>query len=206
MKASDAKRFAGILYATFEVYGQQPSKMAVDIWWNALSEYTIEQVEGALAAHIRDADSGQFKPKPADVIRKIDGSREDKAAMAARAWARVMDHMNTTDSAIFDDPAIHYAIQTTFGTWVKAGLMTEKEAPFKQRDFIQAYTAYKPGLPYPPRLIGRTENSAAGGEVFFFTNHIGNADKCRAVEEQGRKQSALQAAKPALDGHYEAHG
>jgi len=179
------KWLSEVTLAISEEYGTEYSDTRMKMWAGMLKDYTEKQVKDALVAYMQ-SEQARFAPKVSDIITVIEGSKVDREAIAAQSWQRVMDNCNTTDSAVFDDAATHYAISISFGSWVKLGLMTEKEQPFKRRDFIAAYCAYREGLPYPPRLIGRLEQDGAKGDTRFTTNHIGNADKCKAIENGAR--------------------
>lgn len=43
-----------------------------DIWWRALSKYSLEAVIAGFEAHITDPEHGLYPPKPAHIIRHID--------------------------------------------------------------------------------------------------------------------------------------
>ena len=91
MQQSDYNRFAHMMLATMEIYSKQPSKMAIQMYWNVLDRFTIEQVEHGLKAHLNDPEQGKFQPKPADIIRHIEGSKGDRDAAASFAWQRAID-------------------------------------------------------------------------------------------------------------------
>jgi len=176
------KWLSEVALAISEEYGTEYSDTRMKMWASMLKDYSEKQVKDALIGYMR-SEKARFAPKVADIITMIEGSSADRTAMAERAWQRIMQNCDTTNSAIFDDPAIHYAVGITFGTWVKFGLMLEKDQPFRRKDFISAYCAWKDGLPYQPRLIGRIEASAATGEVVFSTKHIGDKEMCKIVEK-----------------------
>jgi len=178
------KWLSEVTLAISEEYGTEYSDTRMKMWAGMLNGYSEKQVKDALVQYMR-SEQARFAPKVSDIITMIEGSRVDREAIAAQSWQRVMDNCNTTASAVFDDPAIHYAIGISFGSWVRLGLMTEDEAPFRRKDFIAAYCSYKEGLPYPTRLIGRHEQESAKGEVRFTTRHIGDESKCKAVEGGG---------------------
>jgi hypothetical protein len=43
-----------------------------DIWWTALSKYSMEQVQAGFTAHIADPEHGNYPPKPAHIIKHIE--------------------------------------------------------------------------------------------------------------------------------------
>ncbi|RME80441.1 MAG: hypothetical protein D6775_16150 [Caldilineae bacterium] len=191
MNESDKPKFAAILNATFSMNPRwtMPDEMGIEMWWRCLKRFSIEQVANGFEAHLTDPERGSFQPTPADVIRHIEGGNKDtREARAELAWRRVLDavgSVGTYQTVVFDDPAIHYAIQIAFGSWEAVGLMTEDEQPFRRRDFVKAYMAYKPGLPYPPRLAGRFEREQAVADARFRVVAIGDPGKCKVVEAGG---------------------
>ena len=84
MNAADFDRFGQLLGDVMGFYGKDVSQFAADVWWNALKPFDLAAVADAFNRHCVDADRGQFPPKPADVVRLIQGGSKDGAAMA---WA-----------------------------------------------------------------------------------------------------------------------
>lgn len=68
---ADKKQFATIMVGTAELYEKKPSKELMQMYFNALQRFSIEQVSQGFSAHINDPERGMFMPKPADVIRNI---------------------------------------------------------------------------------------------------------------------------------------
>ena len=201
MEQHDFKAFAEIVRSTFAMNPKWsiPSARGLEMWWRCLRGFSIEQVAVGFQRHLCDASRGSFQPMPADIIRNIEGNREDRGAAADLAWRRMLENLNTYDSAVFDDPAIHYAVNVVFGSWERVGLMAEDELPFRRMDFIRAYLAFKPGLPYPGRLVGRMERESAAGETRFTIARIGDQSKCAAVELGGQSGAGLVGAGEALN-------
>jgi hypothetical protein len=164
------------------------------MFYRCLKRFDIEQVEQAFKAHLNDPDVGKFQPKPADIIAKIEGTRQDRTDRASLAWQHMMRNLDTYQTVVFDDPAIHYAIRIAFGDWIKVGQITEQEMPFRRKDFIDAYAAYNPGAPYPGMLIGILErDNNAAGYVYHapYRKLVGDVDRCRAVLDNGRDISGM---------------
>src|SRR5439155_23069574 len=116
--------------------------------------------------HEMNRDNDQFVPKPAAVVRMLQGSSQDSALMA---WAKVIKaitRFGPYQTVVFDDEIIH-AVISDMGGWIKLGQMTEKEQPFRAQEFENRYRALKtasPGFAYPRKLSGITDttNSANG--------------------------------------------
>ncbi len=156
MNNSDKEAFFGALGAAFELYGKTLSPAAANLYFETLSKYEIEDVLRALSAHVQSPENGQFTPKPADIIRIIDGEPE---TAGLKAWSKVVDAIRMIgpyQDVVFDDPLIH-AVITDMGGWVRFNSITEKELPFKSNEFVKRYkgaVASIDMLDYPKILIG----------------------------------------------------
>ena len=184
MLKNEKERFAQIILATFELYGKQPSEMAVTMFWNVLDRFTIDQVEHGFKSHLNDPEQGKFQPKPADIIRHIEGNKSDRMAAAGYAYAKAKDAINSYESVVFDDPAIHYAIRNAFGGWVE--FCQAEHHDFDRKKFIDEYVGYRDGLPYPNVLDGIT--AITNGSQFKDWNKIkpiGNIEQCRRIYKGG---------------------
>jgi hypothetical protein len=118
MRREDYDRFAQMLAAASDLYGKSISGGAMTLWWEALRRYDVADVERAFRAAVSNPESGQFMPKPADIIRAIDGTSGDRSLLA---WGKVMDAMRAVgayNSVAFDDPVIH-AVVSDMGGWPK---------------------------------------------------------------------------------------
>lgn len=137
-------------------YGKSVSTFALDVWWNALRSYDLPSVVEAFNRHLANPDIGQFPPKPADIIRMLQGSTQDAAL---RAWAKVdqaVRRIGTYDDVVFDDAIIHRVIQD-MGGWIALGTKGEDEWPFVAKEFENRYRGFRARseIPeYPPKLVG----------------------------------------------------
>ena len=162
MKTTDADRLSMILGACADLYGKSISEGAMSLWWGALERFDIEQVEQAFKRTIEDPDGGQYMPRPADIIRRIEGTASDRSLIA---WGKVLDaarHVGAYQSVVFDDAAIHAAIND-MGGWPKVCRLPTDDLPFTQKRFCDLHRAYstRPGHAYPARLVGDHEESNA---------------------------------------------
>jgi hypothetical protein len=82
MDRSDLKKFTDILNASLDVYGKERSDTAAALWWKLLVPFSLDDVEAALADHLR---SNRFAPTPADIITAL--SSRDGRPTADEAWA-----------------------------------------------------------------------------------------------------------------------
>jgi hypothetical protein len=166
MISSDKREFLELLNAVFEMYGKpQPSVQAVAMYFNVLSHISIDDFKSAMNVHSRDTDSGQFVPKPADILRCLQGS---KGTQAEVAWSKLDKAVRTVGphaSVVFDDRLIH-AVVEDMGGWIKLGSTGSDEYPFIHNQFVKRYTGYVNNPPdrVLPKLIGESEhyNSTEG--------------------------------------------
>jgi hypothetical protein len=140
------------------MYRQDVSSFALEVWWQSMQGFDIEQVRKAFTAHAMDPDRGQFAPKPADLIRVLQGTRGDRSLVA---WGKLLDAMQRVGAyttVCFDDGLIHLAVEDC-GGWIKCCRGLTDELPFLQKRFCDAYKAYSsmPDVKYPPKLYGEHE-------------------------------------------------
>ena len=137
-KNIDGIEFVQLLTGTSEIYSKSITDFGIDMWFEDLKDYPIERVKMAFKAHRKDPKNGQFMPKPADIVRHIDGLPTE---IATQAWLKVIEavkRVGAWGSVQFDDLSIHSAIDT-MGGWTKLCAMTDDELPFKQREFEKLY-------------------------------------------------------------------
>lgn len=169
MQTNDIPQFIQMLHNLCEMYGKpRMSDEVAMLHFGALQDYSLEDVRKGFFAALRNPDSGQFMPRPADVIRELSGSSDTRAAVA---WAKVYEaicRVGHMPSVAFDDAIIH-AVIADMGGWVKLALITNDELPFRERDFLRIYRGYigRPLGDYPRYLPGmaETENFAKGYAV-----------------------------------------
>ena len=199
MTPADRSRFFDALNAVYALYRVELSEPVGRIWWTALQGYEIEAVVAALGRHAVNPDTGQFLPKPADVVKQLEGATQDVALIA---WAKVLNGLKqhgTYVSVVFDEPIIHRVIED-LGGWIWLGQQTDKEIPFIEKRFRDAYRAWRQRsalMAYPRRLPGVIEhqNGAAGyAGVNVITKFIGDQTKAMAVLDGPNEIRALSQA------------
>jgi len=206
MNNNEMESFVELLTGALEVYSQKTSSPVINVWWNALNKYEFDVVNRAFGDHIVDPDVGQFAPKPANIIRNIDGSRETRAMLA---WAKVHKAIGSVgggSTVCFDDRYIHATI-ADMGGWSKLCLVDEDETPFRAREFEKRYNSYaKHGVEeFPRKLIGNHEaNNLAQGFMEFITAPvtIGDIEGCRMVYKSGSDSSKLINKEPLAVLHH----
>lgn len=164
---SDAPEFEAILNGLLvEVYARAPlSRDGLRLWWAAMSRYSMAEIRAALSAHTMDADVGQFPPKPADIVKRLEGTGEGRAFGAWNKALAAVQRVGTYADVVFDDPIIH-AVIADMGGWVKLGQTPNDEIQFRAAEFVKRYRAYLvvPPTAHLPRLIGiaSAENTTRG--------------------------------------------
>jgi hypothetical protein len=194
VQASDRADFRKLLTAALSFYRQDVTQFALDVWWATCERFDLEQVRKALTAHAMDPERGQFPPKPADVVRALQGTHGDRALLAWSKAYEAIQRVGAYKSVVFDDPAIHAAIED-MGGWPALCASTVDELPFLQKRFCDTYRAYalRPGHAYATRLIGRAEaENGVKGYAAPSPVLIGDAAKCAAVEAGGSATTRVQ--------------
>jgi hypothetical protein len=157
MTHDDLENFSSLLVGVGELYGKIISSALVEIYWEALFDYDIELIRESFSRHVKNSESGQFMPKPADIIKFIDGLPEEKALLA---WSKVERNRNSYESYVFDDAIIHSVIQD-MGGWVRVCEVNLDQLSFLQNEFVKRYKGYffRKSFSHPKFLAGRIETS-----------------------------------------------
>ena len=180
----DKKKFAEILIGLGMYYNQTIEKPVMRLYWEALRQYTVEDVDRAANLHTRDPDQGRFMPKVADLIRILEGGGQSRAELA---WSKVQAALSSAgryESVVFDDAIIHCVIRD-MGGWVTVCDIPAKQSEFKHAEFVKRYAAYaQRGMPdnVPPRMIGECEvDNRTKGYPIAPPTFVGDPDKCREI-------------------------
>jgi hypothetical protein len=203
MNASDKPKFFALMADVQAFYGKDFSEFAGRVWWEAMKAYDFRAVADAMNRHCVNPDSGQFAPKPADVVRMLAGSTEDSALVAWSKVDRGVREVGTGRSVVFDDPIIHRVV-TDMGGWSALGAKTEDEWPFVRNEFVNRYRGYRMRSETPeylPVLVGlyQAQNQRLGFESDPPTL-IGNPDTAKAVMLGGSDRPLLQISRADIEG------
>lgn len=129
MNTNDLEAFDALWTQAYEIYGKRMEPRVVYMVFQSLIAFSLADIERAISRHITNADTGQYPPKPADIVRLLQGSSQ---SASGEAWAKVdyaIRCVGNYRSVVFDDPKIHAAIER-LGGWQKIALTDEKEYPF----------------------------------------------------------------------------
>ena len=141
MKAQAFKELARFLAGMSELYGKALSKPLVQLYWELLSPYSFDQVEQAFQSHMMDPDCGQYFPKPADLIRLIDGSTQAQALIAWSKVTKAVRNWGVYYTVVFDDPRIHAVIRD-MGGWIALCQSSVHQWIAQERTFCTRYRDY----------------------------------------------------------------
>lgn len=189
MLPTEIPGFVKLVTDVHAYYRQPVSEFVLQVWQQACKPYTLEQVSKAMTAHVTDPERGVYAPKVADVVRVLSGTHTDRAALA---WGKVLGAMSAVGAysdVVFDDPAIHAAIED-MGGWVKVCRGEIAELSYLQHRFCQSHKAYtgQGAFEFQRRLIGdRSPDSdyEKKGLPLPKPAIVGDKDMARKVYESG---------------------
>ncbi|CAE6838872.1 DUF6475 domain-containing protein [Paraburkholderia nemoris] len=195
MNVSDKPSFFALIADVYAFWKSDFSEFAGRAWWEAMLPYDFEAVKDAFNRHAVNPDSGQYLPKPADVVKMLGGSTQDAALVAWSKVDRAVREVGTYRSVVFDDPIIHRVV-TDMGGWVLIGRKDNDEWPFVRNEFVNRYRGYRmrSEIPeYVPVLIGIAE--AANNEALLNSQPpvlIGEARAAYAVMTGGGNKPLIE--------------
>lgn len=194
MEDTDTPKLVDLVSNVYAFYRQDFSKFAASVWINAMQPFDFDAVAGAMNRHCVNPDNGQFMPKPADIVKMLQGSTQDSALVA---WSKVdaaVRHRGTYVSVVFDDPVIHRVL-LDMGGWGLVGGKSEDEWAFVKNEFVNRYRGYKMRSEtpdYPPVLIGISDaQNARQGFKKTAPVLIGNAEQAKRVMLGGTDKPML---------------
>lgn len=194
MTEQDKPNFAKLLTSVMAFYRQDMSEFALGVWWEGCKPFDFAAIRDAFNRHAVNPDNGQFAPKPADVVKLLQGSTADGAMVAWSKVDKAVRSVGTYQTVVFDDPIIHPVIQD-MGGWIEFGRKEEKEWPFVAKEFQNRFRGYKTqgGVDeYPKSLVGMAEaQNAQQGFAAQPPVLIGNPSKARLVLQNGSDKAAI---------------
>lgn len=144
MNEQDTKRFTvEVMIPLSEMFAKEVTKPLARMYFNALKEFTIDQVVAAVEKHI---EQGRFFPKPVelrDIININKPKIEDKALLAWNHIERSISKLGPYRALTLTDGVTAKSLDSV-GGWVRICSMDHKELEFKKRDFIKTYLATAP--------------------------------------------------------------
>lgn len=197
MQSTDRAEFAQLVTDVHAYYRQDCTQFVLSVWWSGCEQFDLDQVRHAMTAHAKDPEAGRFCPKLADIVKVLQGTSTDRAAIA---WGKVHEAMGAVggyQDVVFDDPAIHAVIED-LGGWPKVCRTEAKEMGYLQHRFTEGHRAYvgRGTFAYPRQLMGdRSPDYDYERRGIPLPNPalIGDQERARAVYERG-----AQAGKTAI--------
>ena len=151
--------FQAMIKTVWSIYSKELTAGVLDVYWHSLAQYDLEEVRKALNLHVQNPDTGQFCPKPADLVKILSGSNSSRAMIAWSKIEQALRLVGPWKTIVFDDQLIH-AVLADMGGWITLNTVTAKELPFRAAEFEKRYVGYaaRGELPkYPRTLIGMAE-------------------------------------------------
>ena len=209
MTKADFQEFARLYKTAVKTTtrGFEPDDDVLMLAFEALSAYELPAIKAAIMAHIT-GDKGTQGITPAHIITLIDGTPEDRAALA---WALVEKALSSYNGAYesvrFPLPAYHFAIEK-LGGWItlsdKYDDGSKRDVAFLAKEFKQFYVlgekAARGWESVQPYLVGVWEDEGSGLPTAKKVRMIGSGelvtrDKVPALSSGGdrtkqRKQLA----------------
>ncbi|MCO7216856.1 DUF6475 domain-containing protein [Halomonas sp. OfavH-34-E] len=167
MTDHEFEAFADVWSQAQEIYNRSVTSGTIELVFRALQSLELDEIQRALTLHIQSPDTGQFPPKPGDVIKF---ARGDSQSRTLQAWAKVERAIRSVGhyrDVCFDDPLIHAVIER-MGGWPKVAMVdSEKDIVWLRQRFEAQYRAYAIHKPeeWPAFLPGvSTQQNAQIGQ------------------------------------------
>jgi len=173
MQDQDKDAFTEIMMAAGEVYSKAITVPMIKMYFAALGQVSIEQAQSAMMAHMQNPDSGQFFPKPADLIKQMTGTTkqqeaaiEDRASIAWACIERDIRRIGSYGTLKLDDKQAMAAVKA-MGGWMSICQTETSKMEWKRKEFIRMYETFErtplEALPSSlPGLVELSEAKAAG--------------------------------------------
>ena len=205
MNVADSAKFRVLVTQVMSYYGKDVTDFTLQVFWDGLKDFSLDDVSKALSIHARDADKGQWSPKVADIVRILEGGNSDRAAMAWSKVGHAIRCVGPYQTIIFDDPLVH-AVITEMGGFSKLCDVNTEDMPFREKDFVARYRNYSSRgvIPqYPPKIVGEHEADCMAKALPQWVPDavmIGDVEKCLQVMRSGTFASVTQVTTAALSG------
>ena len=166
MKQDDFKKFATDIILLAEIHGKEMSEGMLGMYFKALSDFSINQVTGAMSKAAKEC---KWFPKPVELIDFIQGKPiaiEDKAHVMA---TRILEHMkiygHTKTPDLSDDPIAESLMSRRWPYSKWAADVLTSELKWWVKEFCEAYRSHsvagiidKPLIDVSPKLKEITDN------------------------------------------------
>lgn len=143
MIEQDKKKFQILMLGAGEIYGKEINKTLLQIYFQALIQYSMEEVDRGFTKHFVDPKNGTFFPKPADIVRMIGSDKPSVEDSARLAWLAIIGEIRRTGAygALKLQDKLALAALKSIGGWNHLCMSQESSLPFIEKEFISAYQA-----------------------------------------------------------------
>lgn len=135
---SDKKRFAQIMTGLAEDCSAQLTSAGLAMRYDALKNYSIEQVESAVVSVMRSNVYTKM-PTTGTIIQAIENTDADKSELQIKAIREEIRRIGSYGSPVFDDPVTDEIVKRRFG-WGAICSMSDREFEFFAKNFKSAYS------------------------------------------------------------------
>lgn len=161
MENSDFEEFKKRLMAAGELYDKKVSPTLLDMYWQSLTNITLDQFIHGLNRHAVDPKHGAFWPKPADIVRGIEADQTSIDDRAQLAWSVIVGSISRIGGnrslQVEDRQAM--AVVEAMGGWMSICMTYTDKLDWKRKEFMSIYRTYEktPIDQLPANLPGREE-------------------------------------------------
>ena len=134
MNQSDYDQFGSLLESVAELYNRTIKPMQTAMYFRALADYPLPEVQAALDAHAKCPERGRFFPLPADLLAKLDkAAAEDGRPSPEEAWSTAIQAQDEAVTVVWTTE--------TAQAWAEVGqaLMGADDRFNASRGFIARY-------------------------------------------------------------------
>lgn len=158
MNDSNKREFSEILLAMGEIYNKTVSKTLLRMYFDDLLSFSIEDVRKSFKKHRLDPKSGAFFPKPADIVRNIDGeqlSLDDRGNVAWMQIERAISSVGAYGSLALEDKQALAAVKA-MGSWQQLCHTDRDKMAFKKSEFMANFKSLEHTATenLPDKLLG----------------------------------------------------
>jgi len=174
MTDREKPEFMKLLMSTADLHGKELSTDVVELWWNSLKAFDLNQVRQAFSDHIQDPVKGEWMPKPANIIAKLEGSPERSALLAWTEVEEAVSSVGRYETVQFTDPVINATIRA-LGGWISLCDQNLDE-PWMQKEFERRYLAHSEvgaGLNEPLPGLLQIQNKGHRGDPKMIGSNCG---------------------------------
>jgi hypothetical protein len=163
MRENDEGALLTLVGDVYGFYRVPFSKFTGSVWLSAMQPFDFDAVADALNRHCVNPDTGQYLPKPADVVKMLQGTTQDSALIAWSKVDRAVRVVGPWPDVVFDDALIHRVL-SEMGGWISLGERSAKDWDFVRNEFVTRYRGYRMRSERPeyhPVLTGAANASNA---------------------------------------------